>query len=192
MTTDITGLVAELRADLAKMADGEREFWTAKLTPLLDALTAQAAELVEAGAENERLRERIASEQAWTAAARMRADENWFAYGDMIRQRDAAEDARQSATRSRDEALAALKVAEEALGAEQESQDAFLAWAYDTLKEINVSNYDHDDACELNAASVEVILAIKERRARSALENSKARLADATHNPGTEQREAGV
>ena len=35
-----------------------------------------------------------------------------------------------------------------------------LVWAHDTLKEINTSNYSHDDVCELNAASVEVILGI--------------------------------
>jgi len=33
-------------------------------------------------------------------------------------------------------------------------------WAYDTLHEINVSNYDHDDVCRLNDASVEVILGL--------------------------------
>jgi hypothetical protein len=38
--------------------------------------------------------------------------------------------------------------------------EEFLSWAYDTLEEINPSNYDHDDACSLSAASVEVILAI--------------------------------
>ena len=30
--------------------------------------------------------------------------------------------------------------------------------AHDTLEEINPSNYDHDDVCSLNAASVEAIL----------------------------------
>jgi len=39
----------------------------------------------------------------------------------------------------------------------------FLEWAMDTLHEINVSNYDHDEACRLNERSVEVILAIKSR-----------------------------
>jgi len=29
------------------------------------------------------------------------------------------------------------------------------------LFELNPSNYDHDDVCKLNAASVEVILALK-------------------------------
>ena len=41
----------------------------------------------------------------------------------------------------------------------------FLEWAYETLGEINVSNYGHDDVCELNDKSVEVILAIKTRLA---------------------------
>ena len=35
-----------------------------------------------------------------------------------------------------------------------------LHWAYDTLKEINLSSYNHDDVSELNDASVEVILGI--------------------------------
>jgi len=33
-------------------------------------------------------------------------------------------------------------------------------WAYETLMEINISNYDHDDVCRLNAASVEVMLGL--------------------------------
>lgn len=36
-----------------------------------------------------------------------------------------------------------------------------LDFAYNHLFEINVSNYDHDDVCNLNAKSVEVILSIK-------------------------------
>lgn len=39
----------------------------------------------------------------------------------------------------------------------------FLEWVYETLGEINPSNYGHDDVCELNDKSVEVILAIKVR-----------------------------
>lgn len=35
-----------------------------------------------------------------------------------------------------------------------------LRWVHETLWEINPSNYDHDDVCKLNAASVEVILGI--------------------------------
>jgi hypothetical protein len=35
-----------------------------------------------------------------------------------------------------------------------------MAWARETLVEINPSNYDHDDVCELNAKSVEVILGL--------------------------------
>lgn len=38
--------------------------------------------------------------------------------------------------------------------------EGLLSFTYDTLQEINPSNYDHDDVCSLNAASVEVILAI--------------------------------
>ncbi|MDR7941143.1 hypothetical protein RIU82_14520 [Enterobacter soli] len=35
-----------------------------------------------------------------------------------------------------------------------------LQWSHDTLLEINPNNYTHDDVCEANAASVEVILGI--------------------------------
>lgn len=36
-----------------------------------------------------------------------------------------------------------------------------LRWACDTLQEINPSNYDHDDVCDLNASSVEVFLGLQ-------------------------------
>jgi hypothetical protein len=36
-----------------------------------------------------------------------------------------------------------------------------LRWAHDRLHEINENNYDHADVCELNAASVEVILGLR-------------------------------
>jgi hypothetical protein len=39
---------------------------------------------------------------------------------------------------------------------------ALIAWAYSTLTEINPSNYDHDEVCRLNDASVEVILGLKD------------------------------
>ena len=35
-----------------------------------------------------------------------------------------------------------------------------IRWAHDKLYEINPSNYDHDEVCRLNDASVEVILAL--------------------------------
>lgn len=35
-----------------------------------------------------------------------------------------------------------------------------IRWAHDTLWEINPSNYDHDEVCKLNDASVEVILGL--------------------------------
>ena len=37
---------------------------------------------------------------------------------------------------------------------------ALIQWAHDTLYEINPSNYDHDEVCKLNDASVEVILVL--------------------------------
>lgn len=39
-------------------------------------------------------------------------------------------------------------------------QHQLLQWAHDTLVEINPNNYTHDDVCEINNASVEVILGI--------------------------------
>tara|TARA_B100000446_G_scaffold118873_1_gene110956 strand:+ start:369 stop:680 length:312 start_codon:yes stop_codon:yes gene_type:complete len=36
-----------------------------------------------------------------------------------------------------------------------------LQWAFDTLIELNPSNYDHDNVCEVNAAAVEVMLGLK-------------------------------
>ena len=44
-----------------------------------------------------------------------------------------------------------------------ENEVEFLEWAYQTLGEINPSNYDHSDVCELNSKSVEVIQAIASR-----------------------------
>lgn len=36
-------------------------------------------------------------------------------------------------------------------------------WIADTLVEINPSNYDHTDVCEMNSKSVEVILALSSK-----------------------------
>ncbi|TQN55357.1 hypothetical protein FLX27_29955 [Agrobacterium tumefaciens] len=44
-----------------------------------------------------------------------------------------------------------------------------LRFSHDTLWEINPSNYDHDDVCKLNEASVEVILAIAPEVGETAL-----------------------
>lgn len=48
----------------------------------------------------------------------------------------------------------------EAAEAEVKRLRDLLRFSHDTLWEINPSNYDHDDVCKLNDASVEVILAI--------------------------------
>lgn len=48
----------------------------------------------------------------------------------------------------------------EAAEAEVKRLRDLLQFSHDTLWEINPSNYDHDDVCKLNDASVEVILAI--------------------------------
>lgn len=42
-----------------------------------------------------------------------------------------------------------------------------IAWALNTLGEINVSNYDHDDVCRLNDKTVEVALALQAALAAS-------------------------
>lgn len=62
-----------------------------------------------------------------------------------------------------------------------ESERDFLMWAIDCLMEINPSNYDHDDVCAMNSASVEVSLAMQARL--SALAASPAA-------PGAEVAEA--
>jgi len=38
--------------------------------------------------------------------------------------------------------------------------EGMIRWAHDTLYEINPSNYDHDEVCRVNNASVEVILGL--------------------------------
>lgn len=48
----------------------------------------------------------------------------------------------------------------EAAEAEVKRLRDLLRFSHDTLWEINPSNYDHDDVCKLNDASVEVILTI--------------------------------
>jgi len=61
------------------------------------------------------------------------------------------------------ETLAVLQTAHEseaALVAERDRLREMIAWAVETLQEINPSNYGHDDVCALNAASVEVCLGL--------------------------------
>ncbi|NLS19853.1 hypothetical protein HGP16_25270 [Rhizobium sp. P40RR-XXII] len=48
----------------------------------------------------------------------------------------------------------------EALRVENGELRKLVRWAHDTLYEINPSNYDHDEVCKLNDASVEVILGL--------------------------------
>lgn len=43
---------------------------------------------------------------------------------------------------------------------EARGERELIEWAADTLVELNPSNYDHDDVCRANNASVEVILAL--------------------------------
>lgn len=61
--------------------------------------------------------------------------------------------------------LMAARIAE--LEAERDRAEALLneavealRHAYETLIELNISNYDHDDVCRMNDASVEVLLAV--------------------------------
>ncbi|HDR2893554.1 TPA: hypothetical protein I4G69_004472 [Enterobacter asburiae] len=53
-----------------------------------------------------------------------------------------------------------LSIALEAAEKRIVEQRELLQWAHDTLLEINPNNYTHDDVCEINSASVEVILGI--------------------------------
>lgn len=54
-----------------------------------------------------------------------------------------------------------IEVKARALESEVEQLRDLVQWAYEILHEINVSNYDHDDVCRLNDASVEVILGLQ-------------------------------
>ena len=56
--------------------------------------------------------------------------------------------------------VAQLVAANQALVTRESEARGVLQWAYDTLVEINPSNYDHDDVCRMNDASVEVMLSI--------------------------------
>lgn len=58
-----------------------------------------------------------------------------------------------------DRAVAALESLSAQTGAEAVER-GLIQWAYDTLYEINPSNYDHDDVSRLNDAAVEVILGL--------------------------------
>ncbi|EPG1783361.1 hypothetical protein KBU53_13315 [Enterobacter hormaechei subsp. xiangfangensis] len=53
-----------------------------------------------------------------------------------------------------------LSIALEAAEKRVAEQRELLQWAHDTLIEINPNNYTHDDVCEINNASVKVILGI--------------------------------
>lgn len=57
----------------------------------------------------------------------------------------------------------------EAAEAEVKKIRELLQFSYDTLLEINPSNYDHDDVCAMNSASVEVMLAIAPELSTQAL-----------------------
>jgi len=173
------GLVAELREWADAEDNGgcvEFQMRTSPCRRAADALTAQAAELVEVRRLLERAR---TSRREWS--------------DDAIQQDDRATEA----TRSRDEALAALKAAEEAT---DERIDT--AWADGARFVMNELDSLIPDSPLVRSKLVDIDLRIaqryadaiasrKNRRARSVLENSKSRLADANSNPGTEQREAG-
>ncbi len=59
-----------------------------------------------------------------------------------------------------DEALTNAVQLRAAAEADKARLSEALRWAHDTLYEINISNYDHDEICRLNDASVEVILGL--------------------------------
>jgi hypothetical protein len=54
----------------------------------------------------------------------------------------------------------ALFAKNRALRARIQGLEELIRWAHDTLYEINPSNYDHDEVCKINDASVEVILGL--------------------------------
>lgn len=56
--------------------------------------------------------------------------------------------------------LATLRASEAAALDRVKVLTDLMQWSYDTLGEINPSNYDHDDVCSLNNKSIEVILAL--------------------------------
>lgn len=58
------------------------------------------------------------------------------------------------------EAVSGLRTTLAAMERKLEETNDLILWALDTLQEINPSNYNHDDACRLNAASVEVIMGL--------------------------------
>lgn len=136
--TDHSDLIAELRGDLARMADGERQFWNAKLTPLLDALSSQSLSLSEAREERDE------QERLVRVAERLK---------------DKAYAKRDAADRQRDIALDALKGVVFWLEGALQCKD----WHWDV---------------DQGAMAAEAMA-----RARSVLENGKARLADAPSNP---------
>ena len=82
----------------------------------------------------------------------------------LLAQRDAALARATKAERVRAEVEAYYGQAKREV-AEAEAEVARLRgeieWAMDTLQEINPSNYDHDQVCSLNAASVEVFLGLR-------------------------------
>jgi len=184
MTTDITGLVVELHdlltdwngADLPDSSLPRVDILCGTVRRAADALTAQAAELVEARERADRY-EHIANDhrsligEIKPALAEARGHVRQLQDFNSRREMDVL-----AIARSRDEALAALKVAEEALEPFAEA----------------AASYDPDEGDGRDIAWSHDFTIASLRRARSALENSKARLADANSNPETEQREAGV
>jgi len=174
---------------------------------LLAALTAQAAELAEARGLAKKMSDALLKVRPFGGSELFtRVGEEFYADpaycgGEIDRLRGANHELRMQAhlaTRSRDEALAALKAAEEAT---DERIDT--AWADGARFVMNELDSLIPDSPLVRSKLVDIDLRIaqryadaiasrKNRRARSALENSKARLADATPGyPGTEQREVG-
>lgn len=166
------------------------------------ALTSQSLSLSEARAENERLRAALAQSDLPCAYCSLPKDE-WAKCASGFPGCDRADDAMgcpelgarlsiESATRQRDEALAALNASEEALKPFvtefDERREAYIR-RYPRNLGVGAANFDAmPDEWKMENSTFTMG---QYRRARSVLENSKTRLADANSNPGTEQREAG-
>lgn len=128
-------------------------------------------------AEITRLRAELVAAREQVAGAYLAAAETAYLWHDDDDAQELRETIRALTTA---EATAALEARDARVraGAEQKWRD-LAQWAYDTLEEINPSNYDHDDACRVNAASVEVILALgkalhtPESRAAQPIEESR-------------------
>lgn len=200
---DIAGLVGRVGAYLSngglfnpELADHDAV--RGLVVECRDALLAQAAELAEAQGEVERLADKLTRKTAecdvWRVEAEdlkaLDANAEWTRLDELLSEEI---EARETATRQRDEVLAALKASEE-----RGEREGALGWNSEAEWEIEQRAFHAAGRADV-PKDVQELVAILWKQyciAAEPLENSKAPLADATNNPpsdpGTEQREAGV